>query len=758
MKRLAASGQGGITHVATNENDIVETTTHQFHCAICNINCMNEFSLLQHLAGEKHKKKVQGAAPVLQCKVCDVTCSSEFSLLQHLSGAPHKKRIAEGSGNTNSTNAAAAIPGQPQQQPQEQQWYCEACRVGCPTEESYKQHISGKRHKKKVAKLNGALRTEQSLPSPALSSGNGVIQSSNEVVTPLPVVPLQPTFKLESKEDSDEEGQVDEEDEDVRKLYDDFSNQNGSTRVKPRSILKKEDGAIVESDEADMFGDSDDDGEAQNKSSVPDASNVTTLESGLSFSLDYSPEKQSSEMSNAKGAGVSWADNNVKSNQASTTPATASGVLAAARERAARSVLRKSRYKSVEKKYLANITQQPSSLSRSYYQQVHPDKFWSTMRNWDFLSDLNKAMKSKTTNQDQENELKKGTKRALDESSGANEVKESLPDTFESVTQYKALWSPLLIEEAKAQIMSDVVAAQSSRRTSWIQNTQLSMGAVVKAEVSVSARTASDYDEESAPMEPTVIIRLKRGSGIGCQVFSNDLLLFTPTSSTVEVALRGMAFNSANDSSVSHLTHLSKGRLGFVGRALNHRSGSVDGLLVRVTQKLWTQFSALTELFVIKIGSNITAIREFNALMRVDKLPLNSYLLDAKAAADKPDRQPKGQVLDELPVAFQTFLKSKANQSQLGAISAAAREYGDGGFTLIKGPPGKLVLSVRSLMIHYCAQTINNCFTRPGNYNYRNRQINYFGFYPKCSPSSSIPRVLHNNRACRHRRRYISRL
>jgi hypothetical protein len=691
MKRLAASGQGGIAPVTTNEN-IVETTAHQFHCAICNINCMNEFSLLQHLAGEKHKKKVQGTSPVLQCKVCDVTCSSEFSLLQHLSGAPHKKRIAEGSGNTSSTSAAAAVP----EQPQEQQWYCDACRVGCPTEESYKQHINGKRHKKKVAKLNETLQNEQSLPGAALSGGNGIIpkveHSTNEVVTSLPVVPLQPTVKLESKEDSDEEGQVDEEDEDVQKLYDDFSNQNDSTRV-TRSILKKEDDAIVESDEADMFGDSDDDGEAQSKSSVPEASNVTTLESGLSFSLDYSPEMESSEISNAKGAGVSWADNNAKSNQANTAPATASGVLAAARERAARSVLRKSRYKSVEKKNMANITQQPSSLSRSYYQQVHPDKFWSAMRNWDFLSDLNKAMKSKTTNQDQETELKKGTKRALDESSEPNEAKESLPDTFESVTQYKALWSPLLIEEAKAQIMSDVVAAQSSRRTSWIQNTQLSMGAVVKAEVSVSARTASDYDEESAPMEPTVIIRLKRGSGIGCQVFSNDLLLFTPTSSTVELALRGMALNSVNDSSVSHLTHLSKGRLGFVGRALNHRSGSVDGLLVRVTQKLWTQFSALTELFVIKIGSNITAIREFNALMRVDKLPLNSYLLGAKAAADQPDRQPKGQVLDELPVAFQTFLKSKANQSQLDAISAAAREYGDGGFTLIKGPPGKFTCS-----------------------------------------------------------------
>jgi len=155
----------------------------------------------------------------------------------------------------------------------------------------------------------------------------------------------------------------------------------------------------------------------------------------------------------------------------------------------------------------------------------------------------------------------------------------------------------------------------------------------------------------------------------------------------VELALRGIAFDAGSDSSTSHLTQLTKGRFGFIGRALNHRSSSVDGLLVRVSQKLWAQFSSLNELFVIKIGSNVTAVREFNALMRVDKLPLNKYLLGGKVAIEQDGQQPKGKVLDELPIGFQTFLKSKANSSQLDAISAAAREYGAGGFTLIKGPP-----------------------------------------------------------------------
>ncbi len=43
-----------------------------------------------------------------------------------------------------------------------------------------------------------------------------------------------------------------------------------------------------------------------------------------------------------------------------------------------------------------------------------------------------------------------------------------------------------------------------------------------------------------------------------------------------------------------------------------------------------------------------------------------------------------------LGIGFRIFVKSKFNVSQQAAISAAAREYGDGGFTLVKGPPGKL--------------------------------------------------------------------
>ena len=739
-KRMAVT-----TTPPVDGNSLMEPLANQFHCALCNASCMNEFSLLQHMSGVKHKTQAAGGStPVFQCNVCNVKCTSEFNLLQHLSGEMHKTRITEISNSTTSSSGGSSTAVTGQQQSQEQ-WYCEPCRVGCPSKESYQKHINGKRHKKKIAKRNGEMNdgviqnAEMIVSSAVNSDSNGMIpqlaNSSNDAAT-LPVAPPQPAVKLESNNDSDEEGEVDEENEDIGNLYDDFSGpqssptkqnseehaasahgtkgndpdndddndmfrgENSNLVNETRPILKKEES---ENDEADMFDDSDDEtGSDEMKStSLLQKDNVTTLDSGLAFALDYSPDTapQSESTTNSKSIGISWADFAKTKKGAALlvqddATVTASKVLAAARERTARSLLKKPRYSSnVDAKKVPNITR-PSSLERSYYQQVHPDKFWAELRNWDFLSDLNQAMKSKAAAK-KDQDLKKGTKRTLHENNEANTKKACLPDTFESVTQYKALWAPLLIEEAKAQIMSEVVAAQSSPNTSWIQNAHLTKGCEVKAEVSTSARTSSDYEGESSLMEPTVIVRLKRGASIGCQIFPNDLLLFSPTSSAVELALRGIAFEAASKPSSSHL----KGRFGFVGRALNHRSGSVDGLLVRVSQKLWTQFSSLNQLFVIKIGSNVTAVREFNALTRVDKLPLNKYLLDGKLHAKQDGQQLEGEVLDELPAGFQTFLKSKANSSQLNAISAAAREYGEGGFTLIKGPPGKFTLCIHSCIM-----------------------------------------------------------
>jgi hypothetical protein len=81
----------------------------------------------------------------------------------------------------------------------------------------------------------------------------------------------------------------------------------------------------------------------------------------------------------------------------------------------------------------------------------------------------------------------------------------------------------------------------------------------------------------------------------------------------------------------------------------------------------------------------------------VESIPLTRHLLghdlDGRPQA-KEAATTKAALLNKmggttaLGKGFTKYVNSKFNQSQLMAISAAAMEYGQGGFTLIKGPPG----------------------------------------------------------------------
>lgn len=111
-----------------------------------------------------------------------------------------------------------------------------------------------------------------------------------------------------------------------------------------------------------------------------------------------------------------------------------------------------------------------------------------------------------------------------------------------------------------------------------------------------------------------------------------------------------------------------------------------------------------------------TALREFNALIRLDEMPLTKYLLDGKSHSDDQEsntndsNETKFDPLSQsgLPIGFRIFVKSKMNTSQLQAITASAREYGSGGFTLIKGPPGtgKVSIECNCYIMPWCPLTI----------------------------------------------------
>ena len=96
------------------------------------------------------------------------------------------------------------------------------------------------------------------------------------------------------------------------------------------------------------------------------------------------------------------------------------------------------------------------------------------------MKELNGAMKNDGP---ASKKKESGRKRPLNESNGENGndgdqsgKTDSLPDAFESVARYKVPWSPLLISEAKAQLISEVIGAQSSASTAWLRGTGIAMG------------------------------------------------------------------------------------------------------------------------------------------------------------------------------------------------------------------------------------------------------------------------------------------
>lgn len=123
-------------------------------------------------------------------------------------------------------------------------------------------------------------------------------------------------------------------------------------------------------------------------------------------------------------------------------------------------------------------------------------------------------------------------------------------------------------------------------------------------------------------------------------------------------------------------------------------------------------------------------------------MPLSKYLLDGDFAGEQESykttesKESKFDPLSKsgLPVGFRIFIKSKMNTSQLQAITASSKEYGSGGFTLIKGPPG--TGKVKCVMDYYSVRffiLIHPHFPS---------SVNHSRFNTQCAALTTIPRVL----------------
>eukprot|EP00956_Cyclotella_meneghiniana_P045690 scaffold380517_cov66-Cyclotella_meneghiniana.AAC.2 len=118
-------------------------------------------------------------------------------------------------------------------------------------------------------------------------------------------------------------------------------------------------------------------------------------------------------------------------------------------------------------KYLAKDA--PKLLK--HYPKITPNDYWKNLRSWDFIRELNDKMCENKAARvgrggggNNKKRKRKDDKSEKEVSSSTNKLKEQsksiqpIPDKFSSHREYCALWSPLLMMETRAQLLSDAVS------------------------------------------------------------------------------------------------------------------------------------------------------------------------------------------------------------------------------------------------------------------------------------------------------------
>lgn len=293
----------------------------------------------------------------------------------------------------------------------------------------------------------------------------------------------------------------------------------------------------------------------------------------------------------------------------------------------------------------------------------NPEDFWRNLRNWDLPFDyfqLNQQQKqSNATDTDPPK-------------------RKPIPDTFLNSRHYVAAWAPLCLAECRAQLLQELTQ-------------QLTVPIFVDVEITSSRRRNRGVDivpwmTDMEDTEAYVMINPKDRSG-NMSFMTNDLVLLVQTNhkDIMSHISKGVIADEASCSGLALVGHTESPRR------------ELRGLILKVSKRKWATIGK-KEMYLLKIGSNVTALREFTALCSIETLPMKQFLLgqhlENVAHRRKLSRnQPVAQLLkqmggEQLGAGFLEYAGKKFNQSQLTAIAASAHEYGDGGFTLVKGPPG----------------------------------------------------------------------
>jgi len=347
----------------------------------------------------------------------------------------------------------------------------------------------------------------------------------------------------------------------------------------------------------------------------------------------------------------------------------------------------------LKRNLLANLTNassaERSNTAKQRYATVQVEDFWSNLRSWNICREFQQMQQ-------------------MEKADTPSQQQEPLPLTFQSHSHYVSSWAPLCLNEARAQLLAEISSDLQQQQIQKRLCHFLALGQPIRTDIG----THTDYvriqiklpiaEDAQAPPHR----RAKTNTYNNAVMFKpNDVvLMFRKEEDLLDI----LSTKNANQTSASSAT-AEKRFMGIIGTCDNFRTGSPEGLVVKVSRHLWTtQFASSHSesyqqpkegLCLLPLKANtVTSLREFHALCHVKGMSLLPVLLagnDAQSTtAQHSMKKTKTELLQEMGGAnalgsgFAAYAERKFNESQLEAISAAAKDYGKGGFTLVKGPPG----------------------------------------------------------------------
>ena len=304
--------------------------------------------------------------------------------------------------------------------------------------------------------------------------------------------------------------------------------------------------------------------------------------------------------------------------------------------------------------------------SAAFASQITPEDFWKNIRDWDFVTDL-------------ANQITEKDETALT-------TRKPIPETFISFRHYISLWAPLCLAETRAQLISELMTSSNHQGSSSRANF------FVQVDVETTWKTGrKDRNLHSDLIDMDACsVKLKareRNKGNG-PFYPNDVFALIPTEckDTVELLLSGKPVENAENAFK---------RFSLVGHSEVQRN-DVDGLILKVSKRKWALIGT-SSMYFLRIGGNITALREFTALCAVETIPLKKFLLGhhLEGSSNKsaisttksignsssigiiPESQKQALLnkmggVQALGKGFTEYAQRKFNPSQLMAISASS--------------------------------------------------------------------------------------